>query len=350
MRIYQRRQRRLALLAEAERTVPITFAIVGVQKAGTSSLYQMLTQHRMIVAGAHKELRFFIEPHDWDNPDYSTYRRPAWRRQQREAGDATPGYLFYPHAIERMHGYDPDLKLLASFRDPIERAFSHWAMERRRRNTYPDLPDAIEQYGADELPTSAHSDAVPTPLLRRSPFARGLYGAQLERAMAFFPAEQWLMVEFGSLIREPHAVLDRATELLGVPRVPGLPRTRHADGRPDHQPRSPSVGRRGRGARAAVRRRPGVVRTALGARHQRLADPAGRGRHPRRRRAARPAVRQARPAGLGNPDQTTGPSVIGRLSISRVLPSRPATRIRASVGVVGCRSVTSPRSGVRIAR
>ena len=217
MRIYQRRQRRLALLAEAERTVPITFAIVGVQKAGTSSLYQMLTQHRMIVAGAHKELRFFIEPHDWDNPDYSTYRRPAWRRQQREAGDATPGYLFYPHAIERMHGYDPDLKLLASFRDPIERAFSHWAMERRRRNTYPDLPDAIEQYGADELPTSAHSDAVPTPLLRRSPFARGLYGAQLERAMAFFPAEQWLMVEFGSLIREPHAVLDRATELLGVP-------------------------------------------------------------------------------------------------------------------------------------
>ena len=51
MRIHQRRQRRLALLAEAERTVPITFAIVGVQKAGTSSLYQMLTQHRMIVAG-----------------------------------------------------------------------------------------------------------------------------------------------------------------------------------------------------------------------------------------------------------------------------------------------------------
>ncbi|HEY2880088.1 hypothetical protein [Nocardioides sp.] len=243
MGIHQRRQRRLALLAEAERTVPITFAIVGVQKAGTSSLYQMLTQHRMIVGGAHKELRFFIEPHDWDNPDYSTYRRPAWRRQQREAGDATPGYLFYPHAIERMHGYDPDLKLLASFRDPIERAFSHWAMERRRRDTYPDLPAAIEQYGADELPTSAHSDAVPTPLLRRSPFARGLYGAQLERAMAFFPAEQWLMVEFGSLIREPHAVLDRATDLLGVARFRDYPAlvTRMAGSTTNPGPR-PSAG------------------------------------------------------------------------------------------------------------
>ncbi|HEY3528649.1 MAG TPA: sulfotransferase [Nocardioides sp.] len=226
MPIYERRQRRLAALAEAERSLPISFAIVGVQKAGTSSLYSMLVKHRQVAGGPQKELRFFLEPRDWGQPDYSDYRRPA-RGPQSVAGDATPGYLFYPGAMERIHRYDPGMKLLASFRDPIERAFSHWSMERRRNESYPDLPEAIERYGSDELPGPVAADAGPTPLLRGSPFARGLYGAQLERALALFPAEQWLLVEFRALLRDPRAVLDRATDLLGLPRFasyPALPR------------------------------------------------------------------------------------------------------------------------------
>ena len=222
MPIYERRQRRVAALVGAERSLSISFAIVGVQKAGTSSLYSMLVKHPQVAGGPQKELRFFMEPRDWDDPDYSSYRRPA-RGRQTVAGDATPGYLFYPGALERIHGYDPGMRLLASFRDPIERAFSHWSMERRRNDDYPDLPEAIERYGADGLPEPPPADALPTPLLRGSPFARGLYGAQLERALALFPAEQWLLVEFRALLRDPDAVLDRATDLLGLPRFAAYP-------------------------------------------------------------------------------------------------------------------------------
>jgi hypothetical protein len=226
MPIYERRRRRLAALAETECSLPITFAIVGVQKAGTTSLYSMLVRHPHIAGGHQKELRFFMERRDdWHDPDYSTYRRPA-RRRHRVAGDATPAYLFYPGAMERMHRYNPAMRLIASFRDPIERGFSHWSMERLRDDGYPDLPEAIERWGGDDLPAGPPAGS-PTPMLRGSPFARGLYGAQLERAMALFPPPQWLLVEFGSLLREPHAVLDRATDLLGVSRFttyPGLPR------------------------------------------------------------------------------------------------------------------------------
>ena len=220
--IERQRRKRLAALAVTERSVPISFAIVGVQKAGTTSLYLMLTKHRQIVAGPQKELRFFIEPHDWEHPDYSTYRRPV-KGRGTIAGDATPGYLFYPGAIERMHRYDPDLKLMASFRDPIERAFSQWAMERERHVDYPDLPETIDRYGADPLPEPVPAERSPSPLLQRSPFARGLYGGQLERALAVYPAEQWLFVEFRSLLREPEVVLDRATDLLGLKRFTTYP-------------------------------------------------------------------------------------------------------------------------------
>lgn len=220
--IPRRRAERLAALADADLTVPITFAIVGVQKAGTTSLYSMLIRHPDIIGGSQKELRFFIEPNDWADPDYSTYRRPATRPGQ-VAGDATPGYLFFPGAIERMHGYDPDLRLMASFRDPLERAFSQWSMERSRHADYPDLPETIERYGHDELPESAPADGRPSPLLRRSPFVRGLYGAQLQRALAFFPRDRWLLLEFRSLLREPRPALDQATDLLGLPRFTSYP-------------------------------------------------------------------------------------------------------------------------------
>ena len=181
------RKARLEALAVAPRSLPISFAIVGVQKAGTTSLYYMLDKHPQIASGPQKELRFFIEPQDWSHPDYSTYRRPVKRPRPIIAGDATPAYLFFPRAIERMHRYDPAMRLLASFRDPLERAFSAWSMERARRPRYPDLPEAIERWGGDELPSSYPADESPSRILRRSPFVRGLYGAQLERALALLP-------------------------------------------------------------------------------------------------------------------------------------------------------------------
>jgi hypothetical protein len=242
--IARRRERRLAALATAERSLPVTFAIVGVQKGGTTSLYSMLTRHPAIVGGPQKELRFFLEPHDWNNPDYSTYRRPAHGRA-RLAGDATPGYLFYPGALERMRRYDPEMRLMASFRDPLERAFSHWAMERGRRDSYPDLPEAIERWGDDDLPASAPDDASPSPLLQGSPFARGLYGAQLERALVSYPREHWLLVEFRQLLDDPHAVLDLATDHLGLRRFstyPAMP----------HRMASPAANPGGRPSAAAI--------------------------------------------------------------------------------------------------
>jgi hypothetical protein len=222
-----RRAKRLAALETASSSVPISFAIVGVQKAATTSLYRMLLRHPRIVGGSQKELRFFIEPRDWADPDYATYRRPLKRPVPGAlAGDATPAYLFWPHAMERMRAYRPDLRLMACFRDPIERAFSHWAMERHRHDGFPDLPTAIEQFGRDPLPESV-DERDPSPVLRRSLFSRGLYGAQLERALGLFPVERWELYEFRELLGGHERSLDRATDLLELPRFETYPSLDH---------------------------------------------------------------------------------------------------------------------------
>ena len=216
-----RRAKRLALLEKGE-SVPIRFAVVGVQKAATSTLYAMLVQHPEVLDGPQKELRFFIENRDWDHPDYTTYRRPLRRGQGRLAGDATPAYLFWPHALERMHAYDARMPLVATFRDPVERAFSQWAMERTRDAGFPDLPEAIERYGADPLPERLSESDTATGL-RRSLFTRGYYGAQVERALATFPRRQWLFLEFRDLLSDHRGALDRTTDHLGIARFESYP-------------------------------------------------------------------------------------------------------------------------------
>jgi hypothetical protein len=60
-------------------------------------------------------------------PGLSGHWAPGRSDRQRIAIDATPSYVFWPHAMERMRAYRPDMRLIASLRDPIERAFSHWA-------------------------------------------------------------------------------------------------------------------------------------------------------------------------------------------------------------------------------
>jgi hypothetical protein len=238
----RRRARRLSALASAEESVPITFAVVGVQKAATTTLYQTLTHHPQIVSGPQKEMRYFIEEEqDWSAPDYSTYRRPLLSGGE-VAGDATPAYLFWPHALERMRAYHPGMRLIASFRDPIERAFSQWGMERSRHPLwYPDLPHSIELYGDDPVPTEIPDGPI-SRFLQLAVFARGLYGEQLERGMSLFPPEQWLMFEFRQLLEDMSAHLDRTTDHLGLSRFTTYPPDRHSNRtRPQAGGPAPSV-------------------------------------------------------------------------------------------------------------
>ncbi len=214
------------------------FSIVGAQKAGTSTLSSTLARHRHIAKSPRKEVKFFIRDEvDWSAPPYDDYVAPRPTPDVRLVGDATPAYLFWPHALERMAAYDAalgvDLRLVAIFRDPVERAFSHWAMLRARDASRPDWPDVLRRFAGDgaglTLPAE-RPDGLSTREFRGegSVLARGLYGAQLERGLALFPRERWLLLEFRSMLGDFGPTLDRVTDFLGVGRFRGTPELRHA--------------------------------------------------------------------------------------------------------------------------
>lgn len=238
-----RRARRQAALREAERRLPIGFSIVGVQKAATSTLYGMLVAHPSVAGGQEKELRFFMrERLNWTTPKYAHYARAAEDPQVTLAGDATPAYFFWPSALQRMQRYNPEMRLIVTLRDPIERAFSQWSMERTWNAAFPELPDAIDRFAAPTIPDSIPDDVTPGRLRKESLFTRGLYGQQLRRGLLSFPREQWLVLDFRDVFSRQAETLDRVTDFLGLDRFESYPPVLHKNQTPsDHTGAAPTV-------------------------------------------------------------------------------------------------------------
>ena len=241
--VKKRRARRLAELESRDRRLPINFSIVGVQKAATSTLYGMLVKHPDVVDGQEKELRFFMrEKLNWSDPAYAHYARATDDTRVHLSGDATPAYFFWPRALERMRAYNPDLPLIVSLRDPIERALSQWSMERAWNDDFPDLYDAIDRFAEPTIPDRVPQGRPASALRKESLFTRGLYGQQLRRGLLHFPREQWLVLDFREVFVQHVETLDRVTDFLGVERFVDHPPVLHRNQTPnDHTGRGASV-------------------------------------------------------------------------------------------------------------
>src|SRR5205823_14760833 len=87
------------------------FIIIGTQRGGTTSLYNYLVEHPGIGTSSIKEVHFFDTPHfkkgrAWYRAHFpSTIRKYYVERSQKLdfiTGEASPYYLFHPHAPKRI--------------------------------------------------------------------------------------------------------------------------------------------------------------------------------------------------------------------------------------------------------
>lgn len=215
-----------------------TYSIVGVQKAGTSTLQWMLNQHPQVSRPPRKEMGWFdVDDATWAAADHASYGVPRRAPEHRAMGDATPRYLLWPGTLERMRDYDPALRIIAIFRDPIDRLVSQWVMMRGRQpDRAPDWPEMIA-WRPDDFPTTMPEEfrgrGGRARFLRAAGVLRGYYGGQLRHGLTVFPREQWLLMDFASLLADHRAHLDAATDHLGLDRFaehPPLRRLMAGDG------------------------------------------------------------------------------------------------------------------------
>jgi len=195
--------------------------IVGAQKCGTTALSEFLNQHSRIRMAEGKEVHLF-DSDAFDSrwsPQEITERYEKFfpvPGEDRLLGEATPVYLFFPEIAGQLASYNPELKIIVVLRDPVERAYSHYRMERGRGNESKPFWLALLLESL-RLKNDRNPRDEMSSLRRHSYRTRGLYSDQLANLLSHFPEEQVLVIGSDNLRHNHQVTLARVFEFLELP-------------------------------------------------------------------------------------------------------------------------------------
>ena len=180
-----------------------TFIGIGAPKAGTTWLANLLAEHPEIDFSHDKEPDFFS--YKYPENDFSVYEGLFdHARPGAAVGEFSTGYLTWEGVPERIYRHIPDVKLIVSFRNPVEQVYSHyWHLQRQNFHRWdPSLgalsfEDALVRFEDKLIGTALYADHV-------------------ERWQTVFPPDQFAYVLFDDIKAVPEAVLDEVYAFVGV--------------------------------------------------------------------------------------------------------------------------------------
>lgn len=173
------------------------FIIGGAARSGTTSLHRWLAGHPDIVMAEGKELRFFDQHY---TRGWEWYVRQLPDSGPAMVGEASPRYLSHPHAAERIATHLPGIKVIFSLRDPVERAYSDYWMDRARGRGPASFEEAIED--------PAHAERY---------LGTGYYAEHIARFHEALSESQVAVVLFDDLVNDPENTCFALCRFLGLP-------------------------------------------------------------------------------------------------------------------------------------
>lgn len=226
------------------------FIIVGAQRAGTTTLFRMLSEHHQVTRPTlNKGVAYFdLNYHrSWSwYLGHFPLRRPAlmpWRKRL-VTFESSGYYMLHPLAPARIAADLPDVKIVVMLRDPVDRAHSAHRHEERRGFETEDFETALRlephriEGEADRIvrnPTYASYE-----LQHHAYLERGQYADHIERIAGSIGYDRIYIIdadrffedparEFSALcqwldLEDPHEVDARAWN--AAPRAPLEPEMR----------------------------------------------------------------------------------------------------------------------------
>lgn len=190
------------------------FIIIGVQRSGTTSLHRWLSLHPQITPCDMKEVHYFNRNWERGNHWYhSLFPLPSEMGQDNITFEATPRYFYEPPVAARIQQYNPDIKLVVILRNPIERAYSHWAYANRGLPQPALTFEATMQRDITDIEKNGAFTMLDSP---SNMVDRGFYYDQFLRLFNYFDPSQVHICEYEDLKLNPTHLLDELVAFLGL--------------------------------------------------------------------------------------------------------------------------------------
>jgi hypothetical protein len=183
-----------------------TFLVIGSQKAGTTTLHEVLARHHQVHMAGPKDRHFFTRDRHYRQvmPYYE-----SWFEGEPPGvlarGEASVSYICHPAAPQRIAEHLPEVRLVLTVRNPVRRAYSQYWHGRRNLAERLTFEEALERYADEEY--------VPG---RPGTFSRGFYMRYIERFLERFPREHLLVLLTDDLLQSPRPTYRALFGFLGV--------------------------------------------------------------------------------------------------------------------------------------
>lgn len=189
----------------------VDFIGIGAAKSGTTWVADMLNAHPDIYMSEPKEVRYFNElngislKYAYKDRMNKNFGKPlSWYRKHFQhissnkiKGEFTPSYIVDKKAPIMIKKYFPNVKLIVSLRNPIDRAYSYYwqtkYMHRVEERTFEEALDKEALY-----------------------IENGMYFKHIQYYLNYFNREQIMIVLFDDIVSNPESVIKKLYSFLGV--------------------------------------------------------------------------------------------------------------------------------------
>lgn len=192
------------------------FFIVGAPKAGTTSLYFYLEEHPEVYMSPIKETNYFsqaeIRQQELYYNELLISSSAEYERQfggvtnEKAIGEASVSYLFYPSVPEKIKAFNPDAKIIVVLRNPVDRGYSHYLMDKRL---------GLVKFSLEEI-TNKSNDNQALNLFYQQYIGLGCYYDQVKRYLDTFGQDRVKIFLYEDIIKDINGVVKQTYNFLNV--------------------------------------------------------------------------------------------------------------------------------------
>jgi len=196
------------------------FIIIGVQKAGTTTLYDYITQHPSVLSAFRKETKYFDLYYDKSFSWYKAFF--PFKSENYITGEATPDYFFYKEIPHRIKQLLPTTKFIVLLRNPVERTISQYNYNMDREVENLPLETALKQESSRmeaNFEIKLSSGYVSNSFREFSYINRGMYARQLNFWLKYFPIKQFFFCSTGQMKNDTTKTINDIYEFLNLEKI-----------------------------------------------------------------------------------------------------------------------------------
>ena len=174
----------------------LDLVIVGVQKAGTTSLHQYLKSHPDVIGHFMTEFTFFTDSRIYETGFEAAFRKSYHGKKSKRIIAKNVTIIQNEDSLNKLRRHNPDVKIVLILREPVSRAYSSYNMA---------IKDGWIDDNFEELQEIIYNKDI-NHIKYRHFIKTGEYDLSLKLILKYFSKENLRIYLFEDLIKFPQLI------------------------------------------------------------------------------------------------------------------------------------------------